>query len=145
MTVAMKQLTEFVLHHPTLFLALAAVLALLAGSELRRRLSGLASVSPLEATQLLNHQDAVLLDVREPQEYKEGYLPNSIRIPLGSLPDKAPSLEKHRERPIIIVCRSGARSAHAARLLKRQGYAAVYNLSGGLHAWRSANLPVHTK
>lgn len=141
----MKQYVEFVLHHPYLFLALLGLLTTLIGSELRRRLLGLKEVSPLEATQLLNHEDAVLLDVREPQEYQEGYLLNSIRIPLGTLADKAATLEKHRERPIIVVCRSGNRSAQAARLLKQQGYQTVYNLSGGLHAWRNANLPVSKK
>lgn len=141
----MKQLTEFVLHHPFLFLALLGILVMLIGNELRRALLNLKEVSPLEATQLLNHQDAVLLDVREPQEYQEGFLPNSIRIPLGSLAEKATQLDKHRERPIIIVCRSGNRSAQAVRMLKRMGYETVYNLGGGLHAWRTANLPISKK
>src|SRR5512141_658031 len=111
----MKQLSEFILHHPFLFLALLGILVMLIGNEVRRVLLNFKEVSPLEATQLLNHQDAVLLDVREPQEYKDGFLPNSIHIPLGSLSEKAAQLDKHRERPIIIVCRSGNRSAQAVR------------------------------
>jgi rhodanese-related sulfurtransferase len=126
-------------------MALLGILVMLIGNELRRALLNLKEVSPLEATQLLNHQDAVLLDVREPQEYQDGFLPNSIRIPLGSLTEKAAQLDKHRERPIIIVCRSGNRSAQAGRLLKQMGYETVYNLGGGLHAWRTANLPISKK
>lgn len=141
----MKQPIEFVLHHPFLFLALLGILVVLVGNEVRRALINLKEVSPLEATQLLNHQDAVLLDVREPQEYQDGFLPNSIRIPLGSLSEKAGQLDKHRERPIIIVCRSGNRSAQAGRMLKKMGYETVYNLGGGLHAWRTANLPISKK
>ena len=141
----MKQYVEFVLHHPFLFLALFGLLTVLIGSELRRRLLGLKEVSPLEATQLLNHEDAVLLDVREPQEYQEGCLPDSIRIPLGTLADKATTLEKHRDRPIIVVCRSGHRSTQAVRLLKQQGYQNIYNLGGGLQAWRNAHLPLSKK
>jgi len=141
----MKQPIEFVLHHPFLFLALLGILVMLIGNEVRRALINLKEVSPLEATQLLNHQDAVLLDVREPQEYQDGFLPNSIRIPLGSLSEKAAQLDKHRERPIIIVCRSGNRSAQAGRMLKKMGYETVYNLGGGLHAWRTANLPISKK
>jgi rhodanese-related sulfurtransferase len=141
----MKQPIEFVLHHPFLFLALLGILVMLIGNEVRRALLNLKEVSPLEATQLLNHQDAVLLDVREPQEYQDGFLPNSIRIPLGSLSEKAAQLDKHRERPIIIVCRSGNRSAQAGRMLKKMGYETVYNLGGGLHAWRTANLPISKK
>jgi rhodanese-related sulfurtransferase len=141
----MKQPIEFVLHHPFLFLALLGILVTLIGNELRRAMLNLKEVSPLEATQLLNHQDAVLLDVRDPQEYKDGFLPNSIRIPLGSLSEKAVQLDKHRERPIIIVCRSGNRSAQAGRMLKKMGYETVYNLGGGLHAWRTANLPISKK
>lgn len=141
----MNQFSEFVLHHPFLFLALLGILVMLIGNELRHALLNLKQVSPLEATQLLNHQDAVLLDVREPQEYQEGFLPNSLRIPLGTLSAKAEQLDKHRERPIIIVCRSGNRSAQAGRMLKQLGYENVYNLAGGLHAWRGANLPISKK
>ncbi len=141
----MKQLSEFVLHHPMLFLALLGILVVLIGNELRRVFLNVQEVSPLAATQLLNHQDAVLLDVREPREYQDGVLANSIRIPLGSLSEQASQLEKHRKRPIIIVCRSGSRSAQAVRMLKQMGYEAVYHLGGGLHAWRAANLPIGKK
>ena len=141
----MNQLGEFILHHPFLFMALLGILAMLIGTEMRRAIFNQKDVSPLEATQLLNHQDAVLLDVREPQEYQEGFLPNSIRIPLGTLAEKAAQLDKHRNNPIIIVCRSGNRSGQAVRLLKKLGYETVYNLGGGLHAWRNANLPISKK
>lgn len=141
----MKQYIEFVLHHPYLFIALLGIIIALVAGELRRRLLGPTEVSPATATQMLNHQDAVLLDVRETSEYKEGYLPGSIQIPLANLKDKIATLEKYRQRPIIVVCRSGHRSALAVKQLKQQGYPSVYNLGGGLQAWRSANLPVSKK
>lgn len=141
----MKQYIEFVQHHPYLFIALLGILVALVAGELRRRLLGPTEVSPAAATQLLNHQDAVLLDVRETAEYKEGYLPGSLQIPLATLKDKFSTLEKYRQRPIIVVCRSGHRAALAVRQLKQQGYPTVYNLGGGLQAWRNANLPVSKK
>lgn len=141
----MKQYIEFVLRHPYLFVALLGIVIALIAGELRRRLLGPTEVSPAAATQLLNHQDAVLLDVRETAEYKEGYLPGSVQIPLANLKDKLATLEKYRQRPIIVVCRSGHRSAVAVKQLKQQGYPTVYNLGGGLQAWRNANLPVSKK
>lgn len=141
----MKQYIDFVLHHPYLFVALLGILVALVAGELRRRLLGPTELSPIAATQLLNHEDAVLLDVRETAEYKEGVLPGSLQIPLASLKDKIATLEKYRDRPIIVVCRSGHRSAVAVRQLKQQGYPTVYNLGGGLQAWRNANLPVSKK
>jgi rhodanese-related sulfurtransferase len=85
---------------------------------------------------------AVLLDVRDRHEWQAGHAPKARHIPLAQLVDR------HRELPagrtIITVCRSGMRSAQAARLLAAQGWQVV-NLSGGMHAWARAGLPITAK
>jgi rhodanese-related sulfurtransferase len=93
---------------------------------------------------MINHQDAVLIDVREDGEFAEGHILNAIHIPLGALSANLNRLEKYRNAPIIVGCRSGNRSAHACRLLKKKGFENVYNLHGGILAWQNANLPVVT-
>ena len=82
---------------------------------------------------------ALILDVRTPLERKESKIPGSQALPLDKLALEWEKLPKDKE--IICQCRSGARSAHAARFLARKGFK-VYNLVGGLEAWQRHNLPV---
>ena len=82
---------------------------------------------------------AVLLDVREPQEWQAGHAPRARHIPLGQIARRAGELPKGRT--VVTVCRSGARSARAAALLAADGRE-VSNLAGGMHAWARAGLPV---
>ena len=97
------------------------------------------------ATQLINRENAVILDVREDNEYRDGHIVNSVHIPLSYLKDRLKELEKYKGKPIIVGCRSGQRSSQACGVLKKQGYDAVYNLSGGIMAWKSDNLPLTKK
>jgi rhodanese-related sulfurtransferase len=96
-----------------------------------------ARVDPQRAAELLRTREAVVLDVREPLEWKTGHIRGSIHIPLGELAGRTDRLP--RDRTIIAVCRSGNRSAAAARSLQRAGYR-VENLSGGMRRWERAGL-----
>lgn len=82
---------------------------------------------------------AFLLDVRERSEYNAGHAPRARNVPLSQVSGSLGRLPE--DRTIVTVCRSGSRSAHAARLLARQGYDVV-NLSGGMFAWQRAGMPV---
>lgn len=125
-----------------LILALIFVIFLLSKGAISKRLSGYDEVDPLQATQLINHENAIVLDVREPKEWAEGHIPGARHVPLGQLDSQMVSLEKLKERPVITQCRSGMRSAAAAAALKKAGFAKVYNLKGGIMAWRNAGLPM---
>ncbi len=109
---------------------------------LGRLLSGVKEVGAVEATQLINHRDALVLDVREDKEYSAGHIPNAKHIPLGQLGTRITELQKYKAKPIVVNCRSGARSASACGVLGKQGFGEVYNLSGGILAWEQANLPL---
>ena len=98
-------------------------------------------VSAVEAAQLVD-RGAILLDVREPHEWQAGHAPKARHIPLAQLNRRATELPPGR--PIVTVCRSGARSARAAAKLARDGWQ-VSNLAGGMHAWVRADLPVVAK
>jgi rhodanese-related sulfurtransferase len=106
------------------------------------RIRGIKEVDHMGAMQLLNHKSALVLDVREQSEYDSGHILSSKLVPLGKLGARLGELEKYRERPIIVVCRSGMRSASACALLGKQGFAQVYNLNGGVTAWQKASLPL---
>ena len=85
--------------------------------------------------------DVCLLDVREPDEWRAGHVDGSLHIPLGQLPARLP--EVPRDRPLVAMCRVGARSGHAAAFLAHHGYE-VANLDGGLEAWAAQGLPLVT-
>jgi rhodanese-related sulfurtransferase len=84
---------------------------------------------------------ALLLDVREDDEWEAGHAPDASHIRLSEVPDKYEALAK--ERPIVCVCRAGGRSARAAAFLGEQGFT-TYNLDGGMNAWHAADEPVVT-
>lgn len=98
-------------------------------------------VTAVQAAQLVD-SGAILLDVREPYEWQAGHAPKARHIPLAQLHRRMGELPPGR--PIVTVCRSGARSARAAALLAREGRQ-VSNLAGGMRAWMHADLPVVAK
>lgn len=111
-------------------------------SVIGRKLSGARELGVVDAVLKMNHEDAIVLDVREPAEWSQGHIPNARHIPLGELERRAAELEKFKDKPIIVACRSGHRSAAACRILSKRGFGQTYNLSGGMIAWEQANLPV---
>ena len=140
----MEQLLEFAANHTLLVAAFAVVLSALLWN-LATDPGGKHAIDPLGATALINHEDAVVLDVRSMAEFKDGHIVNAINIPLNGLGNNVKQLEKHRSKPIVAVCRSGSRSGAACSLLRKHGFENVKNLRGGMLAWESANLPVKRK
>lgn len=106
------------------------------------RLRGVKEIDCSGVLQLINHKDASVLDVREPDEFKAGHVLGARLIPLGKLKERIGELERFREKPVVIVCRSGSRSATACAILGRAGFAQVYNLAGGMMAWQKTGLPL---
>lgn len=114
---------------------------MLAWSFIGGKLSGVEQADTLKATRLFN-DDALILDVREDKEYAAGHIPKAKHIPLGSLSNRIKELDKYKNKPILVTCRSGQRSARACGILKKAGFETVFNQSGGIIAWERANLPV---
>ncbi|NMG68987.1 rhodanese-like domain-containing protein [Parazoarcus communis] len=102
-------------------------------------------LSPIEATLLINREEAVVVDVRDQGEYSQGHIPNARHLPLSELARRSNELEKFKERPIILCCASGARSASAIGTLKKAGFEKLYNLRGGLFEWEKAGQPISRK
>jgi rhodanese-related sulfurtransferase len=128
-----------------MLLALVAISgAMLVWSFIGGKVSGVEQADTLKATRLYN-DDALILDVREDKEYAAGHIPRAKHIPLGQLPKRIGELDKYKSKPILVTCRSGNRSAHACRILRKAGFETVYNQAGGIMAWERANLPVTKK
>jgi len=128
-----------------MLVALAVVSgAMLVWNFIGGSLSGVDQADTLKATRLYN-DDALILDVREDKEYASGHIPKAKHIPLGQLASRMQELEKFKDKPILVTCRSGHRSARACGMLKKAGFATVFNQEGGILAWERANLPVTQK
>ena len=99
-------------------------------------------LSPDGAVQLINREKAVVVDVCEVEEFAAGHVGGSKNIPLNQLDDKLAAAVKNKTLPLILVCRTGARSARAVAMAKKLGYDNAQSMAGGLKAWQTANLPV---
>lgn len=106
------------------------------------KIRGIKEVGAVEALQLINHKDAVIVDVREQNEFAGGHLLNAKLIPLGDLKARVGEIEKYRDQPVLVVCRSGNRSKIGAAQLKLRGFNQAYSLAGGVVAWQKAELPL---
>lgn len=104
--------------------------------------AGGASVNTLQATQLMNRENALVLDVRDAASYGAGHILGARNLPLEDLDKRIGELDKFKSRPLIVVCESGNSSTRAVRALKAKGFAQVLNLSGGFRAWLQGGLPV---
>lgn len=94
---------------------------------------GFQNVSVDEAKQLLDENKVVVLDVRTPEEFQEGHIPNATLLPLQELENRLDELDK--DESYLIVCRSGNRSAQASEILSNHGFANIYNMTGGMGSW----------
>jgi len=112
--------------------------------ELLSRRSG-REISTLLAVQLINYKDALVLDVREESEYEACHIPNSIHIPADKIKDRIEELEKFKDKPIVIIYRSGVRSESAGTILHANGFSLIHNLTGGIDTWKNADLPIVKK
>ena len=134
-------LLKFVTEHIFLVALAAASGGMLIWPTLRRSVGG-ASLSTLQATLLINQQNALVLDVRESAEHEKGHVVNSRHVAVSELDARVPELEKYKARPVIVVCESGNRSDKAAAILRKHGFTQVFSLSGGIGAWQQAGLPL---
>lgn len=87
-------------------------------------------------------KDVQLVDVRTPEEYREGHIKNSLNINVQGSSFEAEVAKLDKKRPVMVYCRSGGRSASAQRMLIDMGFAEVVNLDGGIRGWQSAGKPV---
>lgn len=133
---------DFIAKNWPLALVFVVSGAMLLWPLVKRRVSPVREIGTLDATRLINSEDALVLDVRETNEYAGGRLPNALHIPLSQLKDRGAELAKHAARPVIVYCERGMRSSAASAALARLGFQRVQSLRGGLRAWKDAGLPV---
>lgn len=137
------QLFEFVANHPLLVGAFALVLLAWIAYEIRNSSAG--GVTSSQATQLINREDAVVVDIREAGEFKAGHIAGARNIPQSKLDSRLNELEKLKEKPVIVVCKQGQAAGLAVAKLTKAGFTRPFKLKGGMLQWQSDGLPVVKK
>lgn len=120
---------------------LAVCIFLLIQNESRR--SG-PSLSPQQLVNKVNREEAVIVDLRDAKEFKTGHIIDAINIPHAKLADRLGELEPCRNRPVILVCKTGQHSGAAGKTLRAKGFDNVARLNGGMAEWSSSQLPLVT-
>ena len=103
---------------------------------------GSREIGTLETTRFMNTGNALVLDIRDTGEFSGGRIPKSKNIPLAEIDKRLEEINRFKDKPVIVTCRTNMRAGAAVRLLKQHGFADVYQLAGGFSAWQQASLPV---
>ena len=137
-----SQLFEFVANHWYLFVALVVILGLLIHNLI---VGERGNVDLQAATAMMNHKEASVIDVRSAADFAAGHIVNAVNIPMNGFKNQMAVMNKYKGKPIIVNCKSGAQSAAACQILRKEGFTEVYNLKGGIMAWQAASLPLSRK
>jgi len=137
----MQDIFLFAQHHATLSITLVLVLVLLVILEFIKLKQGAQQLSPALATQMINHQNAIVLDIRNADAFASGHIVDAISIPFAELENKYKKLDKSKAQPVLIVCATGQESSRAAHLLMKNGFN-TFTLAGGIRGWKEADMPL---
>lgn len=138
----LDRLLEFASQSPLLSLALVGLTLAIVYSEIARLFVGYKSVSPAQLTSLINHDNALLVDVSPIGDFEKGHIIGSKSVVMSQFDPENKILAKVRELPVVLVCRTGMSSSDAAKRLVKAGFSKVYWLDGGIAAWQQADLPL---
>jgi rhodanese-related sulfurtransferase len=131
---------KFIIDNWVLILIALSSGAMLAWPLIRGGTGG--SLTAQGAVQLINRERAVVVDVREPDEFAAGHVTNSRNVPLDQLETKLPATVKNKSLPVLLMCATGARAGRALAIAKKLGYEQAQVIGGGLKGWKDANLPI---
>ena len=135
----MDQLFTFIGNHPLLVGTFVVLLALFIRNETQR---GGKTVTAQQLVDMVNRQNALVLDVRDKKDFEAGHIVDAINIPYASLESRLGELNPHKDRPVVIACKMGQHSGPAGTLLRKNGFEQVSRLTGGVTEWRNQSLPV---
>lgn len=138
----MQQIIEFMVNHWPLWVAFIVLLALIIRQEIVDQVGGVKRLSPADTTLRMNHDNAVIVDLRDQSIYAKGHIIGAENLPYLELKNDPQRLAKYKQRPVILACQTGQQSLQASNLLRKEGFERVDVLKGGVNAWREANMPL---
>lgn len=138
----LHQIVPFVMKHWVLIIAFIAVAIVIAMEEIRSQNAGGQRVTPMMATQLINREDAIVIDIRDVSAFREGHIVNAKNFPAADLDRLQDKLMSYRDRTLILVDANGLKVLPVAVKLKAAGLAKAVILKGGMESWKADNMPV---
>ena len=135
----LEQLFEFAVNH---FILVSVFVFLLFAFFVNEGKQGGAAVATGGLVNLINKEDAVVVDIRDSKDYKQGHIAGAINIPYANMDSRINELEAHKDKPVVLVCKMGQHAGAVGRKLRAQGFEDVRRLSGGMAEWNGASLPV---
>lgn len=138
----MEQVVEFTGNHPLLTGALAVAILAFVGYEISRLFRKWRELGTLDAVQLLNREEPVVLDVSNSSDYAKGHIRGALHMPPSRIESGNQQLLKYRERPVLVYCRNNQVAPQMAGRLVKLGFTNVNVLAGGLSQWISDQQPV---
>ena len=135
----MDQVIEFIGNHLILVGSFVLLLTLFVRNEARR---GGHSVTAQQLVNMVNRENAIIVDVRDKKEFDQGHIVNAVNIPFANLSNRVDELKKYREQPVVVACKQGQHAGSAGTLLRKAGFDNISRLTGGIAEWRNQNLPV---
>ncbi len=136
---------HFLLNHWFLSSLFILLLIMVFVEEARSKGLGSSGVTPQKLTQLINRDNAIVVDIRENNAFKDGHILGAINLPQASMDQNLNKINKHKSQTLVVVDGSGQKAMATALKLKKAGFEKVQVLTGGLNAWKSAGLPTTTK
>ena len=103
------------------------------------------TLSPQELINKVNNEQAVVVDLRDAKDYEQGHIVDAISIPYAKLADRIGELDKHKGKPVVLVCKMGQHTGAAGKQLKAAGFEQVFRLNGGMMEWTGQQLPLIAK
>ena len=138
----LERMPEFLGNHPVLGSLFVALVLALVFTEIARRFRGFMEVNPAQLTQLINRQDATVIDVSNHTEFERGHIVNSKNVLPSQVDPDSKLLKGLKDKPVAVVCRSGVTSEQICKKLVKAGFSKVFMLKGGVAAWTGDQLPV---
>jgi rhodanese-related sulfurtransferase len=138
----MDRLLEFAQQNLLLSLALAGITLALVVTEVMRLFRGFKGVSPAQLTELINRENALVVDLRGQGDFEKGHIIGSRHVLPSQVEPEGKLLAKAKESPVVLVCAAGVTAAGTAEKLVKAGFKQVSVLDGGIGAWTGAGLPL---
>ena len=134
-----EQIFEFISNH---YILVSAFVFLLVAFVINEGKLGGAAITPTNLVNLVNREDAVLVDIRDTKEYSAGHIAGAVSMPVSSIDARIGELESYKEKPVVLVCKMGQHASSVGRKLKDLGFENVRRLSGGMAEWTASSLPM---
>ncbi|MCJ8294854.1 MAG: rhodanese-like domain-containing protein [Colwellia sp.] len=139
----MEQLITFAGENGMLSAVWVALVVMIIVTTIKMKMSPIKQISTQDLTFLMNREEGIALDIRKDKEFKAGHILEAISLPSEKIKEKGlTSLEKYKDKPIIVVCAAGMSAVQIANDLFKAGFSRVSVLKGGMNSWTSAGLPV---